>query len=62
MLKPSAYLLLSVALFTTACQPKEAANPAAASAVSASATSAAPTAAASTPFTTPKPDGFVGAV
>lgn len=59
MLKPSAYLLLSAALFTTACQPKEATNPAAASAVSASTTSAAPTAAASTPFTTPKPDDLL---
>lgn len=35
MLKPSVYLLLSAALFTAGCQPKEAATPATASAASA---------------------------
>ena len=55
MLKPSAYLLLSAALLTTACQPNDAASPA--SAPAASAAPATPT--ASAPFTPPKPDGLL---
>ena len=62
MLKPSVYLLLSAALLTTACQPKEAVNQASAPAASAATPSAAPTAAAASapaPFTTPKPDDLL---
>ena len=61
MLKPSVYLLLSAALFTAGCQPKEAATPATASAASAATAASVPTVAASAPapFTTPKPDDLL---
>ena len=54
MLKPSVYLLLSAALFTAGCQPKEAAAP-----ITASAASAPTAASAPAPFTTPKSDDLL---